>query len=63
VIFNRSGYFRFFSDNRDFRIFIKGQGIEKHADNVYRIRLEKAYQDEGNSSIQYVRTGGVRFLY
>ncbi len=63
VIFNRSGYFRFFSAGRMFRIGIKGKGVEYHGDNIYRIRAEEGNQDESIAPEEHIRGLGIRFLY
>jgi len=38
LIFTRSGYFRFFSVKREFEIRIKGKGVEKYDEKLYRIK-------------------------
>lgn len=38
LIFTRSGYFRFFSVKREFKVRIKGKGIERYDEKLYRIK-------------------------
>jgi len=43
MIFTRDGHIRFFSVEKEFKVFVVGNGIEEVSNDVYKISMEEGH--------------------